>query len=516
MTKTAFGDIIFLKNNLCKEKALDNNKNAFSVIEAYLDIILNFIAILCTYPFVVLIYRFDEIPLDITNLGVVSYIVIIAVLSSFVYNALNIYKPLISFKKYRNVSEIVRAGIILWGMLELFIIGVAEPTRTFLFFWILFAGIVSVAFMITKRLIVISALRLLQKKQFVLRKIIIVGDNTASAAEFVKEIQKDAQYNFMVLGYIGDKINEEAGCQRLGPLRNFASILDTYKPTDVVFAIESYERKKIIKLVNICDDRCVRVYFLPVIFGFFKSPRQIEQLGALPLINVHSTPLDGRMNSFIKRTMDIIVSLLTVIVTSPALLIAAIGVKLSSPGPILARERRIGKLGKEFNMYKFRTRYAYDKDGNELVGTGEYTGFGKIIHTLFIDELPKFFNVLKGEMSLVGPRAEISEYVGYFKERVPLYMIKHYVKPGITGLAQVRGLSERTSLEQSVHNDIEYIENWSFSLDWKILLITPFSSLKNHKNHVSPEMYSEPENATRDDLNTTVDSNGAQADGEEK
>ncbi len=469
---------------------MDNNKNSFAMIEAYLDIILNFIAILCTYPFVMLVYKHGEAPVDIQNLGVIAYIVIISVLSSFVYHALNIYKPLSSFEKYRNVGEILRAGLVLWGLLELFIIGVGEPMRTFLFFWILFAGIISILFMLTKRIIVISVLTLLQRKQFVLRKIIIVGDNTASAAEFVKEIQKDPQYNFMVLGYIGDKINEEAGCERLGPLRNFAAILDTHKPTDVVFAIDSYERKKIIKLVNICDDRCVRVYFLPVIFGFFKSPRQIEQLGALPLINVHTNPLDGKMNAFVKRAMDIVISLLVMIITSPALLVAAIGIKLSSPGPILARERRVGKLGKEFIMYKFRIRKLYDNEGKELIGEGDKTKFGSFLHTLFIDELPKFFNVLKGEMSLVGPRAEIPEYVEYFKERVPLYMIKHYVKPGITGLAQVRGLSEIASLEDSVHNDIDYIENWSFALDWKILLITPLRSLKNHKNHESPRMQS--------------------------
>jgi exopolysaccharide biosynthesis polyprenyl glycosylphosphotransferase len=213
------------------------------------------------------------------------------------------------------------------------------------------------------------------------------------------------------------------------------------------------------------------------------SHPQIDSLNGLPLINLRRIPLDNLGNAFLKRAMDVVGSLLLIVVTSPLMLFAAIGVKLSSPGPIIFKQRRVGLNKKEFYMYKFRsmkvnaasdTAWSTNSDDRK-------TRFGSFIRKCSIDELPQFFNVLKGDMSLVGPRPELPHYVEQFKEEIPLYMVKHQVRPGITGWAQVCGLRGDTSIEDRIRHDVYYIENWTLLFDIKILFLTLFKSVNREK-----------------------------------
>ena len=219
-------------------------------------------------------------------------------------------------------------------------------------------------------------------------------------------------------------------------------------------------------------------------FGFFKSPSQVTGVGRIPLISVHSTPLDNRFNAFVKWCVDVLGSLALIVLTSPIMLVAAIGVKLSSPGPIIFRQVRVGKMGKKFKMLKFRSMKV-NSDSKTAWSTDidqRKTRFGSFIRKTGIDELPQLINVLRGDMSLVGPRPEIPHFVEHFRTVIPLYMVKHYVKPGINGLAQIMGLRGDTSVEERIERDIEYIENWSLWLDIVILLKTPFKAFnKNEK-----------------------------------
>jgi lipopolysaccharide/colanic/teichoic acid biosynthesis glycosyltransferase len=168
------------------------------------------------------------------------------------------------------------------------------------------------------------------------------------------------------------------------------------------------------------------------------------------------------------------------------MLFAAIGTKISSPGPILFKQQRIGKLGKSFTMLKFRSMVVNDSQDNTWSSSGDarITKFGSFLRRTAIDELPQFFNVLAGHMSLVGPRPEIPVFVEQFRETVPLYMIKHYVRPGVTGLAQIKGLRGDTSLEDRIHEDIAYLENWSLMLDFAILLKTPFKAFNKSERYM--------------------------------
>ena len=208
----------------------------------------------------------------------------------------------------------------------------------------------------------------------------------------------------------------------------------------------------------------------------------VGKRGALRMI-LRRIPLDNLGNAFFKRAVDVVCSLLLIVLTSPLMLIAAIGVKLSSPGPIIFKQERVGKDKKPFYMYKFRSMKV-----NSSQNTGwsknvddRKTWFGSLIRKCSVDELPQFFNVLKGDMSLIGPRPELPFFVEQFKEEIPRYMVKHQVRPGITGWAQVNGFRGDTSITKRIEFDLYYIENWSPAFDLRILLMTAFCMFNKEK-----------------------------------
>ena len=181
--------------------------------------------------------------------------------------------------------------------------------------------------------------------------------------------------------------------------------------------------------------------------------------------------------------MDILAGIVGVILSSPIMLVTAIAIKLDSPGPILFKQTRVGQNGRHFKMYKFRTMYVQDtkeeKKGWTTKNDPRVTKVGRILRKTSIDELPQLFNILIGDMSLVGPRPERPQYVEKFKEEIPRYMIKHQVRPGLTGWAQINGYRGDTSIRKRIEYDIYYIENWSMSFDFKIMFLTIFRGFIN-------------------------------------
>ena len=456
-----------------------------NIVETYIDILANIIAIIISYFFAIMIREEQVVPLN--NPVTLLLIALNLLCITFVYTTLNMYRPNRYARKFRSVYEPLRANLLYYGALAAIIAFVTEDGYTdFFLYWTLFAFILSTAFLTFKRHLIKALIASWRNRKIALRKIIIVGDNTVSAKEYVRQTAATAQYCTMILGYVGNKIDEDIGVEKLGGINNLPDVLDKYKPTDVVFAIDAYDKRRIINLVNQCDDRCIKVYFLPVIYGFFKTSRQIEQVGSIPVINIHSTPLDNATNAALKRAVDILGSLALIVLTAPIMLITAIGVRISSPGPIFFRQIRVGKMGKKFMMLKFRSMRvnSLSNKGWTTDTDSRKTKFGNFIRKTSIDELPQLFNVLRGDMSLVGPRPEIPVFVEQFKETIPLYMVKHYVKPGMTGLAQIKGLRGDTSVEDRIHEDIEYIENWTFWMDIYILLKTPMKAVNKNEKYV--------------------------------
>jgi exopolysaccharide biosynthesis polyprenyl glycosylphosphotransferase len=256
-------------------------------------------------------------------------------------------------------------------------------------------------------------------------------------------------------------------------------VLDAEKVDFTVFCMDGYGGDRVQRMVRACDDRCVKVFLVPSAQGFFKSQEQIEYIGSLPIINIHSTPLDVPKNAALKRAMDIVCSLVLIVVFSPVMISVALGVLVSLGRPIFFKQERVGLMGKPFGMIKFRSmRPGRGTSGGWSTGVdSRKTRFGNLIRRYSLDELPQLFNVLAGSMSLVGPRPEQREFVERFKDEIPLYMVKHYVKPGMTGLAQIKGLRGDTSISERISADISYIEGWSLLLDIQILLKTPFRML---------------------------------------
>ena len=208
----------------------------------------------------------------------------------------------------------------------------------------------------------------------------------------------------------------------------------------------------------------------------------VDFLG-LPLIHIRHVPLMEAGNAFIKRAMDIVGSLLCIVLFSPIMLAAAIAVKLSSPGPLIFKQERVGLHNRTFKMYKFRSMTVQKASEEVSKWTTKndvrVTPVGRFIRKTSIDELPQLFNVLKGDMSLIGPRPERPFFVDKFKEEIPRYMIKHQVRPGMTGWAQVNGLRGDTSIRKRIELDLFYIENWSVSFDIRILFLTVFKGFVN-------------------------------------
>ena len=456
-----------------------------NIVETYIDILANIIAIIISYFFAIMIREEQVVPLN--NPVTLLLIALNLLCITFVYTTLNMYRPNRYARKFRSIYEPLRANLLYYGALAAIIAFVTEDGYTdFFLYWTLLAFILSTAFLTFKRHLIKTLIASWRTRKIALRKIIIVGDNTVSAKEYVRQTAATDQYGTMILGYVGNRIDEDIGVEKLGGINNLPDVLDKYKPTDVVFAIDAYDKRRIINLVNQCDDRCIKVYFLPVIYGFFKTSRQIEQVGSIPVINIHSTPLDNATNAALKRAVDILGSLALIVLTAPIMLITAIGVRISSPGPIFFRQIRVGKMGKKFMMLKFRSMRvnSLSNKGWTTDTDSRKTKFGNFIRKTSIDELPQLFNVLRGDMSLVGPRPEIPVFVEQFKETIPLYMVKHYVKPGMTGLAQIKGLRGDTSVEDRIHEDIEYIENWTFWMDIYILLKTPMKAVNKNEKYV--------------------------------
>ena len=231
------------------------------------------------------------------------------------------------------------------------------------------------------------------------------------------------------------------------------------------------------------DKEGVRLSLIPFFNDYIPKNPTITALGHTKLIDMRVTPLDDLGWAMVKRAMDIVISLCLILLFSPVMLAVAIGVKLSSPGPVLFRQERIGRNKKPFQMLKFRSmRITGTEDtGWSTNSDPRKTRFGSFIRKFSLDELPQFFNVLRGDMSIVGPRPEVPYHVRHFKEEIPLYLLRQQVRPGITGWAQVNGLRGDTSIEERVRYDLWYIENWSIGLDLKIMLKTALGGMVNRE-----------------------------------
>ncbi len=330
-----------------------------------------------------------------------------------------------------------------------------------------------------------NMLRYFRKRGYNLKHILLVGYSRA-AEEYINRIMANPQWGYVVRGILDDHVpagTTYRGVKVLGTIENLMVILpmSDLDEISVTLSLEDYVRLE--EIVNLCEKSGIHTKFIPDYNSVIPSRPYMEDLMGLPVINIRHVPLSNTLNMIVKRLMDILVSTIGILVASPILILTVLAVKLSSKGPVIYKQERIGLHGKNFMMYKFRSMMVQTKDeekqGWTVKNDPRVTPVGKFIRKTSIDELPQLFNVLRGEMSMVGPRPERPQYVEKFREEIPRYMVKHQVRPGITGWAQINGYRGDTSIRRRIECDLYYIENWTVGFDIKIMFLTIFKGFIN-------------------------------------
>ena len=333
-----------------------------------------------------------------------------------------------------------------------------------------------------KRVFVRTSLRKLRASGKNQKHILLIGDGQ-SARKYIAAIQAEPELGYQVDGYIARSHISDFPATYFGGYEALEKVLEYVQPDEVISAIEMSDYELTPHIIEECEMAGIKLSIIPFYAEYMPAHPQFDDVGGIPLMNIRRIPLDNFANAFVKRAMDIVGSLVMILLLSPVFLICAIGVKLSSPGPVFFTQERIGKDRKPFNMYKFRSLRVNDEEKTAWTRQTDdrRTRFGSFIRKYSLDELPQLFCVLAGKMSLVGPRPEIPHFVDQFKYEIPLYMVRHQVRPGMTGWAQINGFRGDTPIKDRVEHDIWYIENWNLWLDIQILWRTAFGGFVNEE-----------------------------------
>ncbi|MBE5857703.1 MAG: undecaprenyl-phosphate glucose phosphotransferase [Lachnospiraceae bacterium] len=335
------------------------------------------------------------------------------------------------------------------------------------------------------RVILRNALKFFRRKGYNIKHVLLVGYSRA-AEEYIKRIVDNPQWGYDCVGILDDEVPAGTlfkGVKVLGRIDNIYEILPENKLDEIAITLSLKDYDRLEEMVSTCEKSGVHTKFIPDYNSLVPSQPYTEDLVGLPVINIRYVPLTNPFNAFVKRIMDIVGSLIGIIITSPLLIIVAILVKCTSRGPIIFKQERVGLHNRNFNMYKFRTMKLQAASEEEKAWTikddPRVTKVGRFLRRTSIDELPQLFNILVGRMSLVGPRPERPLFVDKFKEEIPRYMVKHQVRPGLTGWAQINGYRGDTSIRKRIEYDIYYIENWTLGFDIKICFLTIFKGFIN-------------------------------------
>lgn len=325
----------------------------------------------------------------------------------------------------------------------------------------------------------------MRRSGFNLKHILLVGYSRA-AEEYIDRIKGNPQWGYDVCGILDDNVAvgvEYKGIKVIGVCDDLRYILPANELDEIAITLGLSEYSKLEHIVAECEKSGVHTKFIPDYNNIIPTKPYTEDLLGLPVVNIRHVPLSNTFNAMIKRIVDIGGSIFAIVLFSPIMLITAIVIKVTSPGPLIYKQERVGLHNQTFKMYKFRSMEVQDpakeKKGWTVKNDPRVTPIGKIIRKTSIDELPQLFNILKGDMSLVGPRPERPFFVEKFREEIPRYMVKHQVRPGLTGWAQINGYRGDTSIRKRIEHDLYYIENWTLGFDFKIIFLTFFKGFIN-------------------------------------
>lgn len=463
---------------------IKDNQKIFNRVHIVIDAMIIFISYVLAWYL-----KFKSGIFDFEHLGFlrarVYFSALLVILPGYLilYYAFNLYTPKRVQGRRVELGNIVKANTL--GLLSfivvLYVIHQPDFSRMMIF---IFYG-VNITLEMIVRYIIRLCLYNVRKKDYNLKHILLVGYSRA-AEEYIDRIIANPQWGYKVRGILDDNIERGTvykGIKVIGRVDNLLVILPENRLDEIAITLSIQEYFKLEKIVAQCEKSGVHTKFIPDYNNIIPTRPYTEDLLGLPVINIRHVPLSNTFNMMVKRVMDIIGSIICILLFSPVMLITALLIKLTSKGPLVFKQERVGLHNHSFYMYKFRSMEVqpevHEKKAWTTPNDPRVTKIGKIIRRTSIDELPQLFNVLKGDMSLVGPRPERPLFVEKFREEIPRYMVKHQVRPGMTGWAQINGLRGNTSIRKRIEHDLYYIENWTIGFDFKILFLTVFTGFIN-------------------------------------
>ncbi|MEG2174389.1 MAG: undecaprenyl-phosphate glucose phosphotransferase [Oscillospiraceae bacterium] len=451
---------------------IKENQRIFTTLLKCVDLVIVVIAMLLAYEF-----RFSLLHGVSQSFGLRQYlrmVLIAAPVYFLLYHGFELY----DIFHYKSLPlELWKITTVnLFGMAFLFLLSFfmrqIDTSRLVIVLCFLFSTMLAGGIRVAVRIY----LRHVRRRGSYVARVVIVGWNDISGEYFDKIMQNSAM-GYRVIGFLSDRRVQTGrrAVECLGRLDQLAELLQNQQADEVIISLDQDDFSRLGSIIEVCETQGVKASLLPFYLKYLPANPYIDELDGMPLINLHRIPLDNLLNCFLKRSMDLMGALILLVLLSPLLGMTALAVCLSSPGPVIYRQQRIGRNQREFTMYKFRSMKMEGNADATQWGTrcdNRRTGFGVFARKFSLDELPQLYNVLRGDMSLVGPRPERPFFVEKFRDEVPLYMLKHLVRPGITGWAQVNGWRGDTSIVERVKCDLFYIENWSLAFDLKILMLT--------------------------------------------
>lgn len=457
-----------------------------------LQVVMDAVVVIVSYAFAWW-FKFSSGFVD-KEIGVLSFefymraLILIVPLYILLYYAFNLYTPKRVQGRRLEFSNIVLANTV--GLLILMAgfflaLSYSEQLKNFSRSMFIYFFMINIVLEEIERLMIRAFLRSIRKNGYNQKHILLVGYSKA-AEQYIDRIKQNPQWGYNIRGILDDNIARGTmykGVKVIGSVGNLSYILPENKLDEIAITLGLEEYYKLEKIVAECEKSGVHTKFIPDYGNIIPTRPYTEDLLGLPVINIRYVPLSNTFNALIKRLADIIGSIICIIIFSPIMLTSAVLVKMTSKGPLIFKQERVGLHNKPFQMYKFRTMYVQteeeEKKGWTQKNDPRVTSVGRFLRKTSLDEFPQLFNVLKGDMSLVGPRPERPQYVEKFREEIPRYMIKHQVRPGMTGWAQVNGYRGDTSIRKRIEHDLYYIENWTLGLDIKILFLTVFKGFIN-------------------------------------
>lgn len=407
----------------------------------------------------------------------------IVVVWAVAFRALDLYRPRRLGSRLSEWVDVAKAstlgGLVLVAIMTFFFRSFEYSRLVIVYFWVL--SIVAVSF---SRAVFREALRTARRRGYNLRYAVVVGAGEL-VETVVERLRLRPDVGIHVLGVIGDdKEGFASQVKWLGGYADLRTVLDRHTVDHVILAIPHEDSFRLPMLLNEIGDDPVTIHVVPDIIRFASLRGGVEEFEGVPFIHLRESPLYG-WNRVLKRGFDLVLGGLALVLVAPLMAAIGLAIRLTSSGPTLYRQERMGLDGQRFRMLKFRTM---PMDAEARTGPvwakpndPRRTRLGTFLRRFSLDELPQLWNVLRGEMSLVGPRPERPVFVEEFRRKIPGYMLRHKVKSGITGWAQVNGWRGNTSLEERIQCDLYYIERWSLALDLKILWLT-LSNGFHHRN----------------------------------